>query len=109
MRWISFSGSCVIILQKLLWSAPQDDTDITSEWKDFIQLKYTKSILAPSWVLPIPGRACNKIWDTFMNVKVLTHWGRVTHICISKLTIIVLDKDLSPGRRGAITWTNAEC
>ena len=31
-----------------------------------------------------------------------THWGRVTHICISKLTIIGSDNGLSPGRRQAI-------
>ena len=37
----------------------------------------------------------------------LTHWGRVTHICISKLTIIGSDNGLSPGRRQAIIWTNA--
>ena len=36
----------------------------------------------------------------------LTHWGRVTHICVSKLTIIGSDNGLSPGRRQAITWTN---
>ena len=38
---------------------------------------------------------------------ILTHWGRVTHICISKLTIIGSDDGLSPGRRQAIIWTNA--
>ena len=37
----------------------------------------------------------------------LTHWGRVTHICITKLTIIGSDNGLSPGRRQAIIWTNA--
>ena len=36
-----------------------------------------------------------------------THWGRVTHICVSKLTIIGSDNGLSPGRRQAIIWTNA--
>ena len=36
----------------------------------------------------------------------LTHWGRVTHICVGNLTIIVSDNGLSPGRRQAITWTN---
>ena len=36
----------------------------------------------------------------------LTHWGRVTHICVSKLTIIGSDNDLSPDRRQAIIWTN---
>ena len=37
----------------------------------------------------------------------LTHWGPVTHICVSKLTIIGSDNALSPGRRQAIIWTNA--
>ena len=37
----------------------------------------------------------------------LTHWGRVTHICARKLTIIGSDNGLSPGRRQAIIWTNA--
>ena len=37
----------------------------------------------------------------------LTHWGRVTHICVVKLTIIGSDNGLSPGRRQAIIWTNA--
>ena len=36
-----------------------------------------------------------------------THWGRVTHICVSKLTIIGSDNGLSPDRRQAIIWTNA--
>ena len=33
--------------------------------------------------------------------------GRVTHICVCKLTIIGSDNGLSPGRRQAIIWTNA--
>ena len=37
----------------------------------------------------------------------LTHWGWVTHICVSKLTIIGPDNGLSPGRHQAIIWTNA--
>ena len=37
----------------------------------------------------------------------LTHWGRVTHIWVGKLTIIGSDNGMSPGRRQAIIWTNA--
>ena len=37
----------------------------------------------------------------------LTHWGRVTHICVSKLTTIGPDNSLSPGRCQAIIWSNA--
>ena len=44
--------------------------------------------------------------DQNMFVK-LTHWGRETHICVGKLTIIASDNGLSPGRRQAIIWTNA--
>ena len=37
----------------------------------------------------------------------LTNWGRVTHICVGKLTIIGSDNGLSPVWRQAIIWTNA--
>ena len=37
----------------------------------------------------------------------LTHWGRVTHICIGRNTNIGSDNGLSPGRRQAIIWANA--
>ena len=51
--------------------------------------------------------SCNlgRVKITFC-VALLTHWGRVTHICVSKLTIIGSDNGLSPGRRWAIIWTN---
>ena len=38
----------------------------------------------------------------------LTNWGRMTHICVRKLTIIGSDNGLSFGRRQAIICTNAE-
>ena len=37
----------------------------------------------------------------------LTHWCRVTHICVTKITIIGSDNGLSPDRRQPIIWTNA--
>ena len=39
--------------------------------------------------------------------SLLTRLGRVTHVCVSKLTIIGPDNGLSPGRRQAIIWTNS--
>ena len=36
----------------------------------------------------------------------LTHWGRVTHICVVNLTIIGSDNSLSPRRHQAIIWIN---
>ena len=47
-------------------------------------------------------------WCPFcLGLNVLTHWGRVTHICIRKLATIGSDNGLSPGRHQAIIWTNA--
>ena len=42
-----------------------------------------------------------------LGLSELTHWGRVTHICVGKLTIIDSDNGLSPGRHQAFIWTNA--
>ena len=44
---------------------------------------------------------------SFDSTTLLTHWGRVTHICVGNLIIIGSDNGLSPGRRQAIIWTNA--
>ena len=47
-------------------------------------------------------------WRPFcLGLNVLTHWGRVMHICVGKLTNIGSDNGLSPGWREAIIWTNA--
>ena len=57
-----------------------------------------------------------KSWAMLINIKaifpdlgipMLTHWGRVTHTCVGKLTTIGSDNGLSPGRRQAIIWTIA--
>ena len=47
-----------------------------------------------------------KLWETPFYM-LLTHWGRVMHIYVSKLTSIGSDNGLSPGWRQAIIWTNA--
>ena len=39
--------------------------------------------------------------------NLLTHWGRVTHLCVSDLTIIGSDHGLSPSRSQSIIRTNA--
>ena len=52
-------------------------------------------------------KSCVICWSNCSGFHVLTHWGRVTHICVRKLTIFGSDNGLSPGRRWAITWTNA--
>ena len=58
----------------------------------------------------IKSRVCfimkNCIYVIILGPMKLTHWGRVTHICVGNLTIIGSDNGLSPRRRQAITWTN---
>ena len=49
----------------------------------------------------------NHSWFDFIDPLCLTHWGRVRHICVSKLPTIGSDNGLLPGRRQAIIWTNA--
>ena len=43
----------------------------------------------------------------YTEIYSLTHWSRVTHICVGNLAIIVSDNGLSPGRRQTIIWTKA--
>ena len=70
----------------------------------------------PSWLLhwhwgnheiaPAPLKQPWRIWVKD-HISPLTHWGRVTHICVIEISIIGSDNGLSPGRRQAIIWTNA--
>ena len=57
---------------------------------------FTVAADTPHWAFKSSGRPFR-----------LTHWGRVTHICVAYLTIIASDNGLSPSRRQAIIWTNA--
>ena len=55
------------------------------------------------------GKCCSWCNSMVMNLRAKTpstHWGRVTHICVGKQTIIGSDNGLSPGRRQTIIWTN---
>ena len=50
----------------------------------------------------------HELYHTIRNLlQPLTHWGQVTHTCVSKLSIIGPDNGLLPGWHKAIIWTNA--
>ena len=71
-----------------------------------VQLSVNVRCFSPKYLLRHP---IDILWGTnwvFLWFHTLTHWGRVTHICVSKLTIIGSNNGLSPGRRQAIIWTN---
>ena len=55
----------------------------------------------------IGNKALNHVYIWWVVLYSLTHWGRVMHICVNKLTIIGSDNGLPPGWRQAIIWTNA--
>ena len=67
-------------------------------WHALLHQKYHQHAIKLSWI---------HIGASLPLHSVLTHWGRVTHICVSKLAIIGSDNGLSPGRRQAIIWINA--
>ena len=50
---------------------------------------------------------CREHWYLEVFSSWLTHWGRVTHMGVSKLNVIGSDNGLSPARRQAIFRTNA--
>ena len=63
----------------------------------------------PWWQSNTLRLVSKRLWSFIRKAKkvLLTHWGRVTYICVRKLTIIASDNGLSPGRRQAIIWTSA--
>ena len=46
------------------------------------------------------------MYCSHLEMNSITHWGRVMHVCISKLTIIGSGNGLLPGWHQAIIWTN---
>ena len=66
-----------------------------------MSLKMWSAKCLPYCLCPIE---LHTIWFIF---PMLTHLGRVTHICVSKLTNLGSDNGLLPHRRQAIIWTNA--
>ena len=48
----------------------------------------------------------HQAYTIVINRECISHWGRVTHICVSKLTITGWDNGLAPTREQKIIWTN---
>ena len=86
---------------------------LTPLWSSCHELYHTIRIVIKSEISP-PEKLLNEVSVTpSLDMQMtpgrhlLTHWGRVTHICVAYLTIIASDNGLSPSRRQAIIWTNA--
>ena len=75
-------------------------------------------LVSVQWCISCSSLGCNHVFQTLWDscpikmssvdkVISLTHWGRVTHIRVSKLAIIGSDNGLLPGRHQAIIGSNA--
>ena len=71
-----------------------------------IQLSYCMNLTADVFSFTKRETSLN-LHEPIPHASNLTHWGRVTHICVDNLTIIGPDNVLSPGRRQTVIWTNA--
>ena len=58
-------------------------------------------------VLFVSAQLADYSWWMQMSWNLLTHWGRVMHICIDNLTTNDSVNGLSPGRCQAFIWSNA--
>ena len=87
-------------LLSIIYALLASHQTIDSPWR-----RFTPSSLCPhdDGTCRPGGNHCSR----YPGTPSLTHWGRVTHICVDKLTIIGSENGLSPGRRQAIIWTNA--
>ena len=91
VAWLSF-----LVVVKLLDS-------IKFKW-----VTHSLGLLSRYWTIVFLHYNPSAMGTTEKNIdNALTHWGRVTHICVSNLTIIGSDNGLSPDRRKAIICTNA--
>ena len=81
-----------------IWGSLRRFFRVAHDWHMTVE----RDIVHMRYFLPVP---CLVPLQTLIHVY-LTHWGRVTHICVSKLTIIGSDNGLSPDRSQAIILTN---
>ena len=103
------SAHAGFIMKQIMWWV----TELTDSVKNITQ----EFAMGPTWGPPgswrpqmgpmlAPWTLLSGWWYIKESANNLTHWGRVMHLCVSKLTIIGSDNGLSPDRRQAIIWTN---
>ena len=115
--WLITLGAFVMFTNwpmELWWLGHRDQSVyVPSQWETTLYFNvvshwlgaYTKWSLGPS---ATSNGDISIILHNIHNVNhLLTHWGGVTHICVSKLAIIVSDNGLSPGWHQAVIWSNA--
>ena len=87
-----YLNQCWLIISKAQWHSYEDD--------------FTRDI-QPSTSQIRKVSIYLRFYYNIPGANVLTHWGRVMHICIGNLNIIGSNNGLWPSRHQAIIWTNA--
>ena len=111
-HWLWFS-ICLIVANNPKWfiiwgKCTMPESEVTSTPQSIIIICTIFSIaVTVCLTMGINSLFKSEVVPLQQTVLPLTHWGRVTHICVGKLTIIGSDNGLSPERRQAIIWTNA--
>ena len=83
---------------------------LTSSFVRFCSIHLKSNYMVSVWAIILYNKFENhtfKLLPYLPGANELTHWGRMTHIYVSKLTIIGPDNGLSPDWRQVIIWTNA--
>ena len=105
-HWRIYKSVCLNVLIFLGISGRHAEISYTNSrfraWIDNYIHTISWDVITDTW-----NGLSEKITDVITFPHTLTHWGRVTHICVGKLTNIGSDNGLSPDRRQAIIWTNA--
>ena len=107
--WISvdFTDDQSTLVQVMAWCRQATSHYLSQCWPRSLT---PYGITRPQWV----NFNLELFWVTtfhcltwmYLFIHALTHWGRVTHICVSKQTIISSDNGLSLGRHQSIISTN---
>ena len=95
--------SAFVMLTCISWNTQQ----ITNREHNSFDVFYIHTFHYITWLMLLFIDSGSKAKVQYAGNTSLTHWGRMTHICVGKLTIIGSDNSLSPGRRQAIIWTSA--
>ena len=101
LAWWVIIGSGNGLLCDSAKSSPDVDKSSMRSWS--IRRRTSSLHKKCSWKISILDIRLEIINLRFQpHMSYLTHWDRVMHMCVSKLTIIGSDNGLSPGRRQAI-------
>ena len=101
--YIRGSNSAIAVLAE---ARPSACTSLTIKLDIFFPNFHRKTWSVFAFHIMTSVQVTAEISLNLLVLRMLTHWGRVTHICTSKLTIIDSDNGLVHERCQTIIWSN---